>query len=293
MRVQPPKDFRLSDDWLRCVMKAFLLLSPGTSRERAILRRILRWSTDDVHETTDVERVECSADLLEVKGAKMSSKSSPWITGRDTLELSTTTETATSRRAAGTGLYLRSDSSDHQSTTRELAKDVQELSASLVWGSGDWNGDAATCESTSAGTVRQRSPTIETNCANRREAQENRTDDVIPEAHGDAADDTTEIVKGTDVRKYQVDAGEVGAADVSDKESEGLKRCGEQFLEVRKALEMPMEDVETIRERELARRSSFGSWTCSRKFRVTRKRVLCLGVSGAKRIQSEGEFEQP
>ena len=109
------------------MMKAFLLLSPGTSQERAILRRILRWSTDDVHETTDVERV---ADLLEVKGAKMSSKSSPWITGRDTLELSTTTETATSRRAAGTGLYLRSDSSDHQSTTRELAKDVQELSAS-------------------------------------------------------------------------------------------------------------------------------------------------------------------
>ena len=33
VRVKPPKDFRLSDDWLRCVMKAFLLLSPGTSRE--------------------------------------------------------------------------------------------------------------------------------------------------------------------------------------------------------------------------------------------------------------------
>ena len=76
-RVKPTKDFRLSDDWLRYVMKALLLLSPGTSRERAILRRILRWSTDDVHETTDVERVECSADLLEVRGARMSSKSSP------------------------------------------------------------------------------------------------------------------------------------------------------------------------------------------------------------------------
>ena len=192
MRVKPPKDFRLSDDWLRCVMKAILLLSLCTSRERAILRRILRWSTDDVHETTDVERVECSADLP----------------GRYTLELSTTTETATSRRAEGTGLlYVRSDSSDHQSTTRELTKDVQELSASLVWCSGDWNGDAVTCESTSARTVRQRSPTMGPNCANRREAQEIRTDDVIPEAHGDAADDTTEIVKGTDVRKYQVDAG--------------------------------------------------------------------------------------
>ena len=170
VRVKPPKDFRLSDDWLRCVMKAFLPLSPGTSRERAILRRILRWSTDDVHETTDVERAECSADLLEVKAAKMSSKSSPRITGRDDLELLTTAETATSRRAAGTGLYLRSDRSDQQSTTRELAKDVRELSASLVWGSGNWNGDAVTCESTSAGTMRQRSPTIETNCASRREA---------------------------------------------------------------------------------------------------------------------------
>ena len=97
VRVKIPKEFRLSDDWLRCVIKAFLLLSPGTSQESAILRRILRWSTDDVHEMTDVERVECSADLLEVTGAKMSSKSSPWITGRDTLGLSTTAETATSR----------------------------------------------------------------------------------------------------------------------------------------------------------------------------------------------------
>ena len=78
---------------------------------------------------------------------------------------------------------------------------------------------------------------------------------MIPEAHGHAADDTTEIVTGTDVGKYQVDAREAGAADVSDKESEGLKRRGEQFLEVREALEIPMEDVETIRERELARRS--------------------------------------
>ena len=96
---------------------------------------------------------------------------------------------------------------------------------------------------------------IETNCANRREAQENRTEDVIPETHEDAADDITKSVKSTDVRKYQADAEEVDAADVSDKESEGLKRRGEQFLEVSKALEIPMKDTETIRERELVRRS--------------------------------------
>ena len=208
------------------------------------LKRILQWSTEGVHETTDVERVECSADLLEVKGAKMSSKLNPWITGRDALELLTIAETGISRRAVGTGLYLRSDRSDQQPTTRELAKDVQELSAPSAWGSGDWNGDAVTCKSTSAGTVRQRSPTIETSCADRREAQENRTNDVIPEAHGDAADDTTKNVKGTDVRKYQVDAGEVDVAYLSDKESEGLKRRGEQFLELRKALEIPMDDAE-------------------------------------------------
>ena len=95
-RVKPPKDFRLSDDWLRYVMKALLLLSPDASRKSAILRRILRWSTEGVHRATDVERVECSADLLEVKGAKMSSKSSPWITGRDALELLTSARSASS-----------------------------------------------------------------------------------------------------------------------------------------------------------------------------------------------------
>ena len=174
--VKPPKDFRLSDDWLRCVMKAFLLLSPDSSRKSAILRRILRWSTDGVHKTTDVERVECSADLLEVKGARMSSKSSPWITGRDALELLTTAETATSRRVAGTGLHLRPDRSDQQSTTRELTKEVQELSTSSAWGSGDWNGDSVTCKSTSASVVRLRSYTIETRYVDRREAQEKRTE---------------------------------------------------------------------------------------------------------------------
>ena len=133
-RVKPPKDFRLSDDWLWHVMKAFLLLSPDASRKSAILRRNPRWPTEGVRRATDVERVECSAGLLKVKGARMSSKSSPWTTGRDTLELLTTAETATSRRAEGTGLYPRPDRSDQQSTARELAQDMQELSASSARG---------------------------------------------------------------------------------------------------------------------------------------------------------------
>ena len=41
-----------------------------------------------------MEREECSADLLEVKGARMSSKSSLWTTGRDEMELLTIAETA-------------------------------------------------------------------------------------------------------------------------------------------------------------------------------------------------------
>ena len=110
VRVKPPKDFRLSDDWLRYVMKAFLLLSPGASRESANLRRILRWWAEGVHRATSVECVECSVDLLKAEGARMSSKSSPWITGRNALELLTTAETATSRRAAG--LVCISDRTD-------------------------------------------------------------------------------------------------------------------------------------------------------------------------------------
>ena len=244
--------------------------------------------------TTDVERVECSADLLEVKGARTSSKSSPWTTGRDALELLTTAEPATSRRVAGTGLHPRPDRSDQQSTTRELAKDVQELSASSAWGSGDWNGDAVTCRTTSACAVRRRSHTIEMRYVGRREARvqlwrENRTDDVSSEAHGGVADDTAENAKGTDVQEYQVGAEEVDVADVSNKESKSLKRRGEQFLDVRKALEMPMQDTGTARAREDV---GFGSRTCSCEFRVTRKRVLCLGVSGAGRIQGKGELEQ-
>ena len=46
VRVKPPRDFRLNDDWLRYVMKALLLLSPDASQKSAILRRILRWSTE-------------------------------------------------------------------------------------------------------------------------------------------------------------------------------------------------------------------------------------------------------
>ena len=171
-----------------------------------------------------MERVECSADLLEVKGARMSSKSSPWTAGRDILELLTTAESATSRGAEGTGLYLRQDRSDQQSATRELA---QELSTSSARSSGGWNGDAVTCRSISAGVVRLVSRTIETRYADRREARvqlwrENRTDDVSSEAHGDVADDTAENVKGTDV---QVGAEEVDVADLSNKESKGSEEA--------------------------------------------------------------------
>ena len=60
VRVKHPKDFRLSDDWLRYVMKAFLLLSPDASRKSDILRRILRWSTEGVHRVTDVEHGQIS-----------------------------------------------------------------------------------------------------------------------------------------------------------------------------------------------------------------------------------------
>ena len=254
VRVKPPKDFRLSDDWLRFVMKAFLLLSPDASRKNAIPRRNLRWPTEGVRRATDVEHVECSADHLEVEGARLSSKSSPWTSGRDPLELLTTAETATSRRAEGTGLYLRQDRSDQQSTTRELAQDVQ-LSASSAWGSGDWNGDAVTCRSTCAGALRLRSSTIETSYADRREAQENRTDDVNSEAHGVVPDDTAENAKDTADQEYRVGVEEVDAADVSNKESKGLKRRGEHFLEVRKVLETPMQDTGTARERKLVRRS--------------------------------------
>ena len=168
VRVKPQEDFRLNDDWLRCVMKAFLLLSPDASRKSAILR----WPTAGVRRATDVEHVECSADPLEVEGARLSSKSSPWTTGRDALELLTTAETATSSsRVGGTGLHLRPDRSDLQSTTRELAQDVQELSMSSAWGSGDWNGDAVTCRSISASAVRLRSHTIEMRYVDRREAR--------------------------------------------------------------------------------------------------------------------------
>ena len=209
----------------------------------------------------------------------------------------TTAETATSRRVAGTGLHLRLDRSDKQSTTRELAQDEQELSASSTWGSGDWKGDAVTCRSTSAGAVRLRSHTIEMRHVGRREARvqlwrENRTNDVSSEAHGDVADDTAENAKGTDVQEYPVGAEEVDVADVSNKESKGLKRRGEQFLEVCKVLET-QEATYWDCPREKAREEvGFGSRTCSCEFRVTRKRVLYLGVSGAGHIQGEEEFER-
>ena len=193
-------------------------------------------------------------------------------------------------QGGGTGLYLRSDRSDHQSTTRELAKDVQEPSASLVWGSGDWNGDTVTCESTSAGAVRQRRP--HELCESTRSAGE---------PHGRCDPRSSRRCS----RRYHRDCQWYGmfestkstqrrlARQTFPKESEGLKRRGEQFIEARKALEIPMEDVETIRGKRAREEVSFGSWTCSRKFRVKRKRVLCLGVSGAKRAKVRREIQQP
>ena len=157
---------------------------------------------------------------------------------------------------------------------------MQELSASSAWGSGDWNGDAVTCRSTPAGAVRLRSHTIEVRYVGRREARVqlwsvNRTDDVSPDAHGDVADDTAENARSTDVQEYQV-----GAADVSMKESKGLKRRGVQFLEIRKVLETPMQDTVTARERKLVRRSVLEAGHAAASS-ASRERVLCLGVSGA------------
>ena len=120
---------------------------------------------------------------------------------------------------------------------------------SSAWCSGDWHGDAVTCRSISAGAERLRSHTIEMRYVDRREARvqiwkASRTDDVNSDAEGDVADDAAENAKGTDVQEYQVGAEEeVDVADISDKESKGLKRRGEQFLEVRNVLETPMQDT--------------------------------------------------
>ena len=91
----------------------------------------------------------------------------------------------------------------------------------------------------------------------------NRTDDVSSEGHGDEADDTAEDAKGTDVQEYQVGVEEVDAADVSNKESKGLKRRGEQFLEVHKALEDSDARYWDCTREESSRRGRFGSRTCS------------------------------
>ena len=82
-----------------------------------------------------------------------------------------------------------------------------------------------TCKSTSAGAARQKSPMIETSCADRREAQENRTDDVSSEAHGGVADDTAANAKSTAVQEYQVDAEEADVADVSNEKVQGSEEA--------------------------------------------------------------------
>ena len=114
-----------------------------------------------------------------------------------------------------------------------------------------------TCRSTAAGAVRLRSHTIETRYVDRREARvqfwkENRTDDVNSEAPGVVADDTAENAKDTADQQYQVSVDEVDVADISNREAEGLKKRGEQFLQV---LEMPMQDTGTARDRKLAKGS--------------------------------------
>ena len=69
------------------------------------------------------------------------------------------------------------------------------------------------------------------------------------------AHDTAENAKGTDVQEYQVGAEEVDVADVSNKESTGLRRRGKQFFEEHKVLETPMQGTVTTRESKLVRRS--------------------------------------
>ena len=101
------------------------------------------------------------------------------------------------------------------------------------------------------------------------------------EPHGDAADDTAENAKGTADQEYQVGVEEVDAADVSNKEGEGLQKRGKQFLEVRKAPEMPTQDTGTTRERKLAKRSVLER-TCSCEFRVTRERESSLPGRGSR-----------
>ena len=86
----------------------------------------------------------------------------------------------------------------------------------------------------------------------RREARvllwrENRTDDVSSEVQP--------TIPRSMPRARRVGVEEVDAADVSNKDAKGLKRRGEQFLEVRRVLEMPVQDTGTARERKLAKRS--------------------------------------
>ena len=77
-------------------------------------------------------------------------------------------------------------------------------------------------------------------------------------------------------------AKEVDAANVSNKEAEGLKKRGEQFLEVRTALEVPMQDTGTARERMLAKGVGFGNRTCSCEFRVNEKESFLPGCLGSR-----------
>ena len=91
-------------------------------------------------------------------------------------------------------------------------------------------------------------------------------------------------------QEYQVGVEEVDAADVSNKEAEGLNKRGKQFLEVRKALEMPTQDTGTARERKLAKRSVLETKPAAVNS-VSRGRESSARVPW-EYIQSEREFEQ-
>ena len=107
--------------------QAFLLLSPDANRKSAILH----WPTAGVRRATDVEHVECSADPLEVEGARLSSKSSPldyWSRRTGTVD-----DCRDWQHPAGLGgLVCISDQTGLTCSLQreELAQDVQELSMS-------------------------------------------------------------------------------------------------------------------------------------------------------------------
>ena len=119
--------------------------------------------------------------------------------------------------------------------------------------------------------------------------REDQTDDVIPPKLTEMRPTISpRVSKGTDVRKYQVDAEEVDAADVSDKESRRSEERGEQFLEVHKALEIPMEDVETIPRKRSSRGGQFWKLDLQPQIPASRGREFSAWVSREQKRIHEG-----